>query len=102
MSNVSNITSACKGVVDQMNRSSQGWRDDIQKAFYERRLNPLIGTAAEYKSAIEGYIRLLEDYNRQIASLVGISSTGGGIGERELFLQQIDPSILSQIINRQR
>lgn len=102
MSNISNITSACRGFVDQMNRSTQGWHDEIQKRYYDHRLNPLIRIAADYQSAVYDYLRLVEDYDRKISSLAGINPVGTGIGEHELFKQQIDPNILAQIINKQR
>ena len=102
MSSITNISSACRGFVDQMNRSAQGCHDPVQKAYYDRRLNPLIGTAAEYQTAAYDYLRLLADYDRQIASLAATSPIGSGIGENELFRQQIDPNILAQMINRQR
>lgn len=102
MSSINNITSACRGLVEQMNRSVQGWNDPVQKAYYERRLNPLIGTATDYQSAAYNYLRLLEDFDRQIASLAGTGPVGTGIGEHELFRQQIAPDILAQIINRKR
>lgn len=102
MSSISNITTACRGFVDQMNRSAQGWYDDIQKTYYDRRLNPLIGTATVYQTKVYDYMRLLDEYDRQIASMADISPTGFGIGEHELFRTQIDPDILAQMIYRQR
>lgn len=102
MSSISNITTACRGFVDQMNRSAQGWHDEVQKCYYNRRLNPLIETAAEYQSAAYEYMRLLEEYDRHIASLAGTSPIGTGIGEHELFRQQIDPRILEQTISKLR
>lgn len=102
MSSISNITSACRGFVDQMDRSVQGWHDPVQKAYYDRRLNPLIGVAADYQSAAYDYLRLLDDYDRKIASLAGTGPVGSGIGENELFRHQMDPNILAQLINRQR
>lgn len=102
MSSISNITSACREFVDQMNTSAQGWHDVIQKNYYDRRLYPLIDTASDYQSAVYNYLRLLEDYDRRIASLAGTSPMGSGIGEHELFRQQIDPNLLAQMINRQR
>lgn len=100
MSSISNIASACKGLVDQMNQSSRGWDDIIQKSYYSRRLNPLVGTATEYQTAVNNYMRLLEDYERRIADLAGFNPKGSGIGERELYRQQIDPMILEQIKGR--
>ncbi len=102
MNSISNITSACRAFTDQMSRSAQGWHDPVQRAYYDRRLNPLIGTAADYQSAACDYLRLLDDYDRKIASLAGTGPVGTGIGEHELFRQQIDPNILAQMINRQR
>lgn len=102
MSSISDITATCKGLVDQMNRSVQGWHDVVQKSYYDHRLNPLIEIAADYQSAAYNYLRLLEDYDRQIASLAGTSPMGIGIGEHELYRQQIDPNILAQMIDRQR
>lgn len=102
MSSISNITASCKEFVDRMNRSAQGWNDDVQRKYYNQVLNPMVGVAAEYQSAVYDYMRLLEDYDRRIASLSGISPMGTGIGEHELFRQQIDPDILAQMINRQR
>ena len=102
MSSISNITTACKGLVDLMGRTSQGWHDMVQKSFYDHRLNPLIGTAADYQSAVYNYIRLIDDYDRRMAALADTSPMGTGIGEHELFRQQSVPNLLEQIMNRQR
>lgn len=102
MNTISNITSACKGLVDQMNQSAQGWHDVIQKTYYDRRLSPLIGIAANYQSKVYDYMRLLDDYERRIAALAGTSPMGTGIGEHELFRQQMVSDLLAQMINRQR
>lgn len=102
MSSISNISAACRNFVDQMNRSRHGWHDGVQKNYYDHRLNPLIDTAVEYQSAVYEYMRLLEDYDHQIASLAGTTPIGTGIGEHELFRQHIDPQILEQIFSKQR
>lgn len=102
MSSISNITSACRKFVDQMNRSAQGWNDAVQKTYYDRRLYPLIETAADYQSAVCDYMRLLEDYSQRMAAMAGTSPMGTGFGEHELFRQMMDPNILAQMINRQR
>lgn len=101
MGSISNITSACKDLTDQMSKSAQGWHDSVQKIYYDRRLHPLIGAAAEYQSKAHEYLRLLDEYNRQIASMADFCPIGTGIGEHELFRQQIDPWILEQIKSKQ-
>ena len=101
MSNsIPNLMPFCKALIDQMDRSAQGWHDEVQKSYYDRRLYPLIATAADYQSKVSDYMRLLNDYNRRIAELADLSPTGFGIGEHELYRQQIDPNILAQLINR--
>lgn len=102
MSSISNITSSCRGFVDQMNRSARGWSDELQRKYYDKVLNPMVGIAAEYQSAAYDFLRLMDEYDRRIASLAGTSPMGTGIGENELYRQQIDPSLLAQMINRQR
>jgi len=101
MSSISNITIACKELVDQMNRSSQGWHDPIQQSYYSRRLNPLVVTASEYQLDVYSYMRLLDGYERRIAALAGISSKGTGIGEHELYRQRIDPQFFEHIRSKQ-
>lgn len=101
MSSISNITSVCKGLVDQMNQSSQGWHDIIQQTYYSRRLSPLVETAAEYQTDVYHYMRLLDNYEHRIADMAGFSPMGSGIGERELYRQPIDPRILEQMKNKQ-
>lgn len=101
MSSISNITTACKGLVDQMNQSSQGWHDPIQQSYYSRRLSPLVGTAAEYQTDVYSYMRLLDGYERRISALAGFSSIGSGIEERELYRQHIDPQVLEYIRSKQ-
>ena len=100
MSSISDITSACRGFVDQMNKSGRGWHDAVQQNYYKRRLYPLIETVADYQAKVDDYMRLLDNYNRQIAKLADMSPMGTGIGEHELFRQQIDPLVLEQIISR--
>lgn len=102
MSSISNITASCRGLVDQMNRTTQGWHDPIQRSYYERRLNPLLGSAVDYQNTVYSYIQLLGDYERQIAALTGMSPLGTGVGEQELFRQQIDPNVLEQMMHKQR
>ena len=101
MSSISNITSSCKGLVNQMNQSSQGWHDLIQQSYYSRRLHPMVGTAAEYQKDVCSYMRLLDDYERRIAALAGFSPMGSGIGEHELYRQQIDPQLLGYMNGKQ-
>jgi len=101
MSSISNITSACKGLVDQMNQSSQGWHDPIQQSYYSRRLSPLVGKAAEYQADVYSYMRLLDGYERRIAAMAGFSPMGTGIGEHELYRQQINPQVLEYIKSKQ-
>jgi len=101
MSSISNITSSCKGLVDQMNQSSQGWHDPIQQSYYSRRLSPLVSTAAEYQTDVYSYMRLLDGYERRIASMAGFGPMGTGIGENELYRQQIDPQVLEYIRSKQ-
>lgn len=101
MSSISNITSACKGLVDQMSQSTQGWHDVIQQNYYNRRLNPVVGIAAEYQTAVYNYMRLLDEYEHRIADMAGFGPIGTGIGERELYRQPIDPRILEQIKSKQ-
>ena len=102
MSSISEITSSCRGFVDQMNRSAKGWTGELQRKYYNKVLNPMVGIAADYQSAAYDYMRLLDEYDRRIASLSGISPMGSGIGEHELYRQQIDPNLLAQMIYRQR
>ena len=101
MSSISNIMSASKGFVDQMNRTSQGWHDPLQQSYYSRRLSPLVGIASEYEAEVKNYMRLLDDYERRIAAMAGFSPTGTGIGEHELYRQQIDPQVLEYIKSKQ-
>jgi len=102
MSSISEITTACRAFVDQMSKSAQGWHDVVQKSYYDRRLHPLVGIAADYQSAAYDYLRLLDDYDRKISSLAGIGPIGTGIGEHELYRQQTDPNVIAQMFNRQR
>lgn len=101
MSSIANISSACKGLVDQMNQSSQGWHDPIQQSFYSRRLSPLVGKTTEYQADVYSYMRLLDNYERRIAAMAGFSPMGTGIGENELYRQQIDPQVLEYIKSKQ-
>lgn len=101
MSSISNINSYCKGLVDQMNQSSKGWHDPIQHSYYSRRLSPLVSTAAEYQTDVYSYMRLLDEYEHRIADMAGFSPMGTGIGENELYRQQIDPQVLEYIKNKQ-
>lgn len=102
MSSISNITASCRELVDQMSRTTQGWHDPIQSIYYERRLNPLIGTATDYQNSVDSYMRLLDDYDRRISAMAGTSPKGTGVGEHERFRQQINPSILEQLMHKQR
>lgn len=102
MSSISNITTSCRGMVEQMNRATNGWNDALQRIYYSQVLNPMISIASEYQSMVYDYLRLLDNYEHRIASLAGTSPMGTGIGENELFRHQIDPNILAQMINRQR
>lgn len=85
MNSIPNLMPFCKAFIDQMDRSAQGWQDAVQKSYYERRLYPLIGTAADYQSKVDEYMRLLNDYTRRIAALTDLSPTGFGIGEHEFY-----------------
>lgn len=102
MSSISNITTSCRGFVELMNRTTNGWHDDLQRTYYNHVLNPMISIAAEYQSLVCDYLRLLDNYEHRMASLAGTTPIGTGIGENELFRHQIDPNILAQMINRQR
>lgn len=102
MSSIPNITASCRGFVDQMNRSAQGWKDELRNKYYNYALYPMVSIAAEYQSSAYDYMRMLDDYERQIAALAGFSPMGTGIDERELYRQQIDPQILEQIKSKQR
>lgn len=101
MSSISSITTACKGLVDQMNQSSKGWHDSIQQSYYSRRLSPLVSTAAEYQTDVYSYMRLLDEYERRIATMAGFCPMGTSIGEHELYRQKIDPQVLEYIRSKQ-
>lgn len=94
MNSISDIATSCKDLVDQMDRSAQAWRDDVQSKFYDLRLNPIIGSAADYQLEVSSYMRTLDEYEHRIAEMAGFGPMGSGIGERELYRQQIDPRIL--------
>ena len=101
MNSISDIATSCKNLVDQMDRSALAWRDDVQSKFYELRLNPIIGSAADYQSEVFNYMHLLDKYEHRIAEMAGFGPImGSGIGERELY-RQIDPRIL-EYMSKQR
>lgn len=102
MSSISNITSSCRGLLEQMNRSAQGWNDVNQRTYYNRRIYPLIDTASAYQEKVYNYMRLLDEYEHRIASLSGITPMGTGIGENELYRQHLDPLLMEQILSKHR
>ena len=101
MSSISNITSACRGLIDQMNKSSQGWHDGVQQSFYSRRLYPLIEKTADYQAEVCKFMQSLDDYKRRIAAIVGVEPAVTGFGEHELFRDQTDYMIFEQMKNKQ-
>lgn len=101
MDSISKIATSCKGMVDQMDRSAQSWRDEVQRKYYNLRLNPMISSAADYQLEVSNYMRLLDEYEHRIAEMAGFGPMGSGIGERGLYRQQMDPRIL-EYISKQR
>lgn len=101
MDSISKIATSCKGMVDQMDRSAQAWRDEVQRKYYNLRLNPMISSAVDYQLEVSNYMRLLDEYEHRIAEMAGFGPMGSGCGERELYRQQLDPRIL-EYISKQR
>ena len=97
MDSISKIATSCKGMVDQMDCSAQAWRDEVQRKYYNLRLNPMISSATDYQLEVSNYMRLLDEYEHRIAEMAGYCPMGSGIGERELYRQQIDSRILDYI-----
>lgn len=101
MSSISNITTSCREFVNQMNSSAQGWKDELHSNYYNHVLYPMVGIVAEYQSTAYEYLRLLDEYEHRIAALAGFSPMGSGIGEHELYRQQINPHVLENIMSKQ-
>ena len=95
-------TIICRELIDQMNETAKGWKDDIQRTYYNRRLYPMVETASKYQSDVDSYMHLLDEYEHRIADLAGITARGTGFGEYEHFRKNLDPRIFAEWRNKNR